>query len=356
MWWGVLEKGQCLQDKIHYYEGYKNTNYNYNLNEIKKKYESIVLPLNQYEVQVYAFPFIFGTTSNAIILIIITCNKDMRTLPNMYILNLAISDMIYLTVLFFEACANALSNKWIQGDYVCMLFPFIRRLSVGLTAYSVAVLSVQRYRITVNPLDILVSSQPTWRATGVAIFVVWIVAAIFSVPSALSKYSCYEYMVLEHLTYYQRVVIFELLVSCVIPLCVIAFSYITMARSLVQSSCPISEGTLNPQLNTRKNTVKIVTALSVVFLISYVPYHAFWTYFVYTTNPYKAASKIVFEEQYKLQYMYLVSSCLLSINSCLNPVALFCSSLAFRRQFKRYLTCCCKANSTPTDLELTRTS
>jgi Leucine-rich repeat (LRR) protein len=351
MWWGVLEKGWCFQDKIQYYEGYKNTNYNYSPNERVNKYKSIILPLNQYEVQVYAAPFIFGTTSNAIILIIITCNKDMRTVPNMYILNLAISDMIYLTVLFLEACANTLTTKWIQGDCMCILFPFFRRLSVGLSAYSVAMLSIQRYRVTVNPLDILISSKPTWRSTGIAILVVWIVAAILSVPSALSKYSCNKYIVLEHLTYYQRVVIFELLVSCVSPLCVIAFSYIMTARSLVESSCRISEGTQNPQINTRKNTVKIVTALTFVFLISYVPYHAFWTYFVYTTRPYEAANKIVFEEEYKLEYMYLVSSCLLSINSCLNPVALFCTSHAFRRQYKRYLTCCFKANSTPTDLE-----
>jgi len=44
----------------------------------------------------------------------------------------------------------------------------------------------------------------------------------------------------------------------------------------------------------------------------------------------------------------------LSINSCLNPVAYFCTSLAFRRHFKRYLTCCCKSKSPPNDLELKR--
>jgi len=58
----------------------------------------------------YAVPFIFGTTGNVILLITIICYKDMRTVPNMYILNLAISDTIYLTVLFSEACANRISD------------------------------------------------------------------------------------------------------------------------------------------------------------------------------------------------------------------------------------------------------
>jgi len=49
----------------------------------------------QYQVTVYAFPFIFGTTGNVILLIIIICNKDMRTVQIMYILNLAIRDIIF---------------------------------------------------------------------------------------------------------------------------------------------------------------------------------------------------------------------------------------------------------------------
>ena len=29
LWWGVVEKGQCLLDNIHYYVDYKNTSYSY---------------------------------------------------------------------------------------------------------------------------------------------------------------------------------------------------------------------------------------------------------------------------------------------------------------------------------------
>jgi hypothetical protein len=44
------------------------------------------------------------------------------------------------------------------------------------------------------------------------------------------------------------------------------------ARHLVESSRSTSEGTKNPQLETRRNTAKIVVGLTVVFLINYVPY------------------------------------------------------------------------------------
>jgi hypothetical protein len=73
--------------------------------------------------------------------------------------------------------------------------------------------------------------------------------------------------------YYQRFIIFQLLVSCVLPFGVIAFSYIMITRHLLKSSSSLSEGTQNSRLETRKSTAKVVLELTVVFLISYIRYH-----------------------------------------------------------------------------------
>jgi hypothetical protein len=187
----------------------------------------------------------------------------------------------------------------------------------------------------------------------------WIVAALFAVPSALSKYLCTGLLFENrrtHSTYYVRVVIFELLVSCVLPLRVVAFSYIMTARPLVESSRSISEGTQNPQLETRRNNAKIVVGLAVVFLISYVPYHVFWVYFIYRENDiyiHKINDNLE-KSNNKIQYNYLISNCFFLINSCLNPVALFCTISPFIQHLKRYLTCFCKTNSRPTNLEIKR--
>jgi Leucine-rich repeat (LRR) protein len=354
IWWGVLEKGQCLEGNISYLGDYKNTSYSYTPKEETDLYKNRLNFLREIQTPVYAFPFIFGILGNVIIIITIICNKDMRTIPNMYILNLAISDMIYLMVHFSEVCVNTTTSttKWQNAMVICKVFPFFRRLSVGLAAYSVAVLSIQRYNVIVNPFHILVSSQPTWRGTVATIFGMWVVAALFAIPSAISGYLCRKCALVTCINYYQRVVLFELLVSCVFPLCLIAFSYIMTARHLVKSARPISEETRNSQLNTRKSTAKIVVGLTVVFLISSAPYHAFWTYIVFNEKSY--LGNIIPNKDYYLQYIYLVSTCLLLINSCLNPVALFCTSGAFRRQCKRYLTCCGKVQSALSNFELTR--
>jgi hypothetical protein len=266
----------------------------------------------------------------------------------MYIINLAMSDIIYLTVLFSESYANKISDTWTHGDFMCKFLPFCRRLSVGLSAYSVAVLSIQRYKVTVNPFHVRLSTNLTWRVTVPTILGVWILAASFAVPSAISRYLCTGF-VLRGVEYYQRVVIFELTVSCVLPLCVIAFTYILTARHLVESSRPVFRRTETPELRTRINSAKIVVGLTFVFLISYVPYHAYWTYFIWTAQPkyvFGYTTRILSGVRYislvsddELMYMYLVSTCLLLINPCLNPVALFCTSSPFRQHLKRYLTC-----------------
>jgi hypothetical protein len=363
MWWGVLEEGQCLQGTIQYSEDYDITGYSYTntddtSNDTQSQQNGFVPSfLAQYQAPIFAFPFIFGVTGNVIILIIFTRNKDMRTLPNMYILNLAISDIIYLTVHFSEACANVISDTWLKGAFLCRFLPFCQRLSVGLSSYSVAVLSIQRYRVTVKPFQVGLSSQQTWCGTVTTICGVWIVAALFAVPSAVSQYLCEEIFVLGTIPYYTRVVVFEFLVSCVFPLCIIAFTYIMTARHFVERYCPQFDWTQNPLLKARKITAKIVVGLTVVFLVSYVPYHVFWTYIICTEEKYKIYERItdiILKSNFKFQYTYLISRGFLLINSCLNPVALFCTSSTFRKHLKRYLTYFCKTNSPPNDMVLTR--
>jgi hypothetical protein len=232
----LVVKGQCGVYILYPYSKYNLSRYSQGAAEDPYldtvSFDYLDIFLQRYEAPLYAVPFTFGTTGNVILLIIITCNKDMRTVPNMYILNLAISDIIYLMLQFGESWADRITHTWQYGDFTCRFFPFCRRLSVGLSVYTVAVLSIQRYRVTVNPLHVLVSSQQTWRATVATICGVWIVAALFAVPSALSKELCHLCFGSRCLTYYKNVVLFELFESCVLPLCVIAFFYIMTARLL----------------------------------------------------------------------------------------------------------------------------
>jgi gastrin-releasing peptide receptor len=278
----------------------------------------------------------------------------MRTVPNMHILNLAVSDIIILALNFYYAFADRFPGIWPEHEILCVFLPFIYRLSTGLSAYSNALYSIQRYRVTVNPLQFHVSSQPTWRATVATICLLWIVAALLAIPEARLNYLFRGSTNLLHINYYQLLTVYHLLVSCAFALCVIAFCYMMTSRQLFQTSRPISEETQNPQLNTRRNTAKDLLGLTVVLLINTVPVPICEMYFYFSVNPEDSVNKLkyLFDLGHKLKDFTSFYQNFLSFISCLSTVEMFRKSLAFRSHFKRYLTCCCKTNSPPTDLEL----
>jgi hypothetical protein len=215
---------------------------------------------------------------------------------------------------FFETCANTISDKWLDDDLMCAFLPFCYRLSVGLSAYTVAVFSIQQHKIAINLLNFRMSSLPTLRLSVATICRVWIVAALFALSSALSNYGCKKDHVYSCIMYHRTFVIFELLVSCVLPLCRIAFPYIMTARHLAKSALRLSENSQSTQKNRRKNNSshKLGPTLlghTAVFLISYVPYHAFWTYKV--VNKYNHISCKNDMDQQKLQYTCFLSTSIL---------------------------------------------
>jgi hypothetical protein len=347
----VLERRQCLQDNMKNHVENEHKRYKRAEDENDLARERFMYHKEHINVPVYAVPFVFGITSNTIILIIIICNKNMRYNTNIYNLNLAISDMIILTLLFAADLGvwRSVELSYLHTRIINVFLTFFYRLSFGLSAYSVALLNIHRYRLKVSPSQVHVSAQKTWRAAVANLIRVWIVATLSALPLTLLLIIDLMYETLTIITYYNYVYCFEVLVFCVLPLCVIAFSYIKTARHHDDSSGFISDELQLPQMNERKITAKIVLGLTVVFLISYVPYHVLSLRFFFK-------EKEILYRLYKMLFFYEISGFFLLINACLNPVSLFCTSRDFRKHLKRYLTCRCKTNSPPTDLELTRTN
>jgi hypothetical protein len=84
-----------------------------------------------------------------------------------------------------------------------------------------------------------------------------------------------------------------------------------------------------------KTLAKVVLGLTVVFFVSFVPYHVLWTVILWEIIPFDV----------EMTYEVFTSSCLLVFNSCFNPVALYCTSVTFRKQFERYFMGCFRRES-----------
>ncbi|XP_069696526.1 uncharacterized protein [Periplaneta americana] len=339
MWWGVLGKAQCRNGSITFEESYKaviptfvNTDDFY-----YTRYENF---LTYVQPVIYILLFIFGAIGNVAVLIVIICNSEMYTVPNFYVLNLAVSDLILLTMNTILSYINAESESWQLGEVCCKMFGFFRHSSIGVSAYLISVMSIQRYQVISRPLQNRRQSM-TRIVTIATILGVWTICSLFAIPYALAMHVDDTCSVYNSWKYFQKVVVFELVVFCILPLGVTACMYCLAARHLMRSTKIVSGETHN-QGNSRRSTTRIVLGFTVVFVISFLPYHILSTYTVRSKSDYPI----------EMYYIFTVSMYLLIFNSCFNPVALCFSSKCYRMYFKHYLLKCCRRKS-PTTADIT---
>lgn len=101
-------------------------------------------------------------------------------------------------------------------------------------------LTIQRHHVTVNPHQISISSPETWHFTVTNICEVWNLVLLFAFPATFSAHAdIYRVHIYSHM-YYKKVLLVELLVSRILPLCVILFSYVMTVRHIMKSALPIS--------------------------------------------------------------------------------------------------------------------
>ena len=139
-----------------------------------------------------------------------------------------------------------------------------------------------------------------------------------------------------------------------LPLIVIGVFYMMMARYLilVSKSVPgecVKNFNFNRQVQTRRKVAKVVLCFVLIFAVCFLPTHIFGLWFYFDPG----SSQKYNDFWHTLR---ILGFCLSFMNSCINPIALYCISGNFRRYFNRYLLCCCcKEQEAPYRYETTIT-
>ncbi|PNJ31802.1 CCR2 isoform 4, partial [Pongo abelii] len=68
----------------------------------------------------YSLVFIFGFVGNMLVVLILINCKKLKCLTDIYLLNLAISDLLFLITL--PLWAHSAANEWVFGNAMCKLF------------------------------------------------------------------------------------------------------------------------------------------------------------------------------------------------------------------------------------------
>nr|KAF6480552.1 KISS1 receptor [Molossus molossus] len=103
---------------------------------------------------------LLGLTGNSLVIFVICRHKQMRTVTNFYIANLAATDMTFLLCCVpFTALLYPLP-AWVLGDFMCKFVNYIQQVSVQATCATLTAMSVDRWYVTVFPLRALHRRTP----------------------------------------------------------------------------------------------------------------------------------------------------------------------------------------------------
>ncbi|TSL61168.1 Endothelin-1 receptor [Bagarius yarrelli] len=302
--------------------------------------------------------FVVGVVGNGTLLRIICFNKNMRNGPNALIASLALGDLIYIAIDIPIHIYKLLAMKWpfndtVFGLFLCKLFPFLQKASVGITVLNLCALSVDRYRAVASWSRVQGVGIPA--STAVEIMCIWLLSILLAVPEAVG----FNMVSFEHnnvtvqtcmlkpespfMTFYRDAKDWWLFgfYFCV-PLTCTAIFYTLMTCEMLNYRKGSLRIALSEHIKQRREVAKAVFSLVLIFALCWFPLHLsrILKKMVYFQHDAQRCDLLNF-----LLVLDYFSINLATINSCINPIILYLVSKKFKKCFKSCLCCWCYSGS-----------
>ncbi|MBN3295982.1 EDNRB protein, partial [Amia calva] len=295
--------------------------------------------------------FVVGIIGNSTLLRIIYKNKCMRNGPNVLIASLALGDLLYILIAIPINVFKLLAEDWPFGVHICKLMPFIQKASVGITVLSLCALSIDRYHAVTSWSRVKGMGIPLWKAVEVTL--IWVAAVVLAVPEAIAfdmmetpyRGSKLRVCLLhpqqssQFMMFYRDVKDWWLFgfYFC-LPLACTGVFYTLMSCEMLSLKNGMRIA-LNDHMKQRREVAKTVFCLVVIFALCWLPLHLsrILKKTIYDMNDPNRCELLSF-----LLVMDYIGINMASLNSCINPVALYFVSQKFKNCFKSCLCCWCQ--------------
>ncbi|XP_061391979.1 gastrin/cholecystokinin type B receptor-like, partial [Musca vetustissima] len=188
----------------------------------------------------YSIILLFAIVGNLLVIVILAQNRRMRTITNVFLLNLAISDILLGVLCMPVTLVGTLLRHFIFGEFFCKLIQFSQAASVAVSSWTLVAISCERYYAICHPLR-----SRRWQTRSHAykiIACIWFGSmlcmtpiAIFSqlMPTSRQGYrKCRENWPTYALPYERPYNIFLDLVLLVLPLVILSVAYTLITRTL----------------------------------------------------------------------------------------------------------------------------
>ncbi|XP_064609689.1 cholecystokinin receptor-like isoform X2 [Liolophura sinensis] len=188
------------------------------------------------QIPLYCLIFLLAVVGNFLVIITIIQNKRMRTVTNVFLLNLSISDLLLAVFCMPFTFVPIILKNFIFGATMCVMIRYLQGVSVGVSCFTLVTISMERYFAICRPL-----SSRSWQTLSHAyraIGVCWIVAGAIMIPIAVHTrygpirigYACRE--IWPNKDYKLAYTVLIDLVLLLFPLLIMSLAYGMIARTL----------------------------------------------------------------------------------------------------------------------------
>ncbi|XP_004074085.1 C3a anaphylatoxin chemotactic receptor [Oryzias latipes] len=271
----------------------------------------------------YTLTVVLGITGNSVV-IWVAGFKLKPKVTNVWLVNLAIADLIFCFTRVFSLIKKLFFDHWPFGVFLCKFNGFFKYANMFCSVFLLAVISLDRMLCIWHPI-FMRRHHKMWTARVVAVCV-WIAATVFSSPyfmyrqvylgkknltkcSLEVKEKTEEDNTAKHALYSIRFVCGFLLPFMVILVCYILAGV----------------GIRRTRFSRKSRSLRVLVSLVIAFFVCWAPYHSL------------LLVKMVDNKNPVLKVWQPLASGMAYFSSCVNPLLYFCMGLEVRGRFRQSL-------------------
>ena len=290
----------------------------------------------------YCLIFVVSLLGNLFVGIIVYRTKAMRKPTNFFIVNMAMSDLLFPFLWFPFYIAKIYTDSWLIGGPLgqawCKLFKFLPFVSLDVSIQSLILIAVDRFGAVVLPLR---SPLIRSKLCPFVILATWIVAMVISSP-LLAAYKLNEYQgqlvcklqwndAFGEFSFVKDYLLLVFSVLFYIPFLLLTILYSIILYKLRTQKIPgeQSASAEAQRAKRKRNVLKMSIAIVLAFAICLLP----WSIIVYLQHLWGRYSC-------SLRNMRVVFGFFTCAKCAINPCICFMFSGNYRQGLKRLLNCC----------------
>lgn len=280
----------------------------------------------------FSMVFVLGLISNCVAIYIFICILKVRNETTTYMINLAMSDLLFVFTLPFRIFYFATRN-WPFGDLLCKISVMLFYTNMYGSILFLTSISVDRFLAIVYPFRS--KTLRTKRNAKIVCISVWLTVMGGSAPAAFfqstnshpnnTSETCFEnFSEATWKTYLSRIVIFIEIVGFFIPL-ILNVTCSSMVLRTLNKPVTLSRSKMN-----KTKVLKMIFVHLVIFCFCFVPYNINLIFYsLMRTQIFVNCSVVA-----AVRTMYPITLCIAVSNCCFDPIVYYFTSDTIQNSIK----------------------